>query len=210
MKRRNLSFLIIILISFCTFSQEKNKTQSETHVYKNGKVENGKFICNLFDWQINIPSCFIISTTEKSKERQNDSYSLVEDNTPNNEEITQISNQLISFETDINNLFVATYEPLKGTKRLTLEEHKVFITKTLEQSYSGKIKYEITSRNLKLGKYDFYKIVMLLYGPKTNKLVLTQIFYTAFFNEHSFSATIRFQDDSIGNMLEKNFIESFK
>lgn len=215
MKKIYIPILLIVIQSYC-YSQQKpviksNEDELTIEVKEKGTIENDIYKCNLFDWKIEIPSGFTVIPDERIKQLQDKGYQAMQENATEGKNIRRETNNLISFEKDKYNIFGATYESLEGTKKLSLEEHKQFISKLLEETYSGKgIKVDIVSSDLKLGEHDFYKIVIHLYHPKTNQLILTQEFYTTYINNHLFSANINYTDENSGYVMAYNFIKSFK
>lgn len=215
MKKIQIAILFIVIQSYC-YSQQKpviksNENELTIEVQEKGIIENDIYKCNLFDWKIEIPQGFTIVSEERTKQLEDKGYEAMLKNATEGKNIKRETNNLISFEKNKYNIFNATYESLEGTKKLSLEEHKHFITKLLEETYSGKgIKIDIASSDLKLGEHDFYKIVIHLYHPKTNKLILTQEFYTTYINNHLFSANINYMDENSGDVMTYNFIKSFK
>jgi hypothetical protein len=215
MKKIYIPFLLLISQFYC-YSQQKpviksNVDELTIEVPEKGTIENDIYKCNLFDWKIEIPSGFTVIPDERIKQLQDKGYQAIQENATEGKNIRRETNNLISFEKNKYNIFGATYESLEGTKKLSLEEHKQFTSKLLEETYSGKgIKVDIVSSDLKLGEHDFYKIVIHLYHPKTNQLILTQEFYTTYINNHLFSANMNYTDENSGYVMAYNFIKSFK
>ena len=217
---KNKLIIIILLISTnCIFSQKNDniKTTSNSNtkilidIPENGKIENGKYKCNLFKWEIEIPSDFTITTQERMKQLEKKAYAAIQENTTVGKIVSREPNHLIGFEKDKYTIFVATYQSLEGTKKLSLEEHKNFSAKVVEETYSGKgIKFDLVKNDLKLGVHNFYKIIVHLYHPKTDQLLLTQEIYTAHINDHLFTAAIYYQDEKLGTILSHNFVKSFQ
>lgn len=215
MKKIHIAILLIVTQSYC-YSQQKpviqsNEDELTIEVQEKGTIQNEKYKCNLFDWEIEIPTGFTIIPEEKIKQLEDKGYEAMQENATEGKNIKRETNNLISFEKNKYNIFSVTYESLEGTKKLSLEEHKLFIYKLLEETYSGKgMKVDIVSSDLKLGEHNFYKILIHLYHPKTNKLILTQEFYTTYINDHVFSANINYMDENLGYVMAYNFIKSFK
>jgi hypothetical protein len=213
---------IYLLLPFLIFSQfniysqqnqvvQSNKNELIVEVLEDGKIEDGKYKCNLFNWQIEIPSDFTITSQESIKQLEDKGYAAMQENATEGKNIRRETNNLIGFEKDKYNTFGVTYESLEGTKKLSLEEHKNFIVKLLEETYTGKgVKFDIAKSDLKLGKHIFYKILVHIYHPKTDQLILTQEFYTAYINNHLFSANINYRDENLGYILSYNFVKSFQ
>jgi hypothetical protein len=208
---------ILLLVSpFYSYCQLNSVNQSNTdeltiEVQEKGTIQNEKYKCNLFDWEIEIPPGFTVTPEEKIKLLEDKGYEAMRENATEGKNIKRETNNLISFEKNKYNIFGVTYESLEGTKKLSLEEHKQFVSKLLEETYSGKgIKVDLVSSDLKLGEHNFYKIVIHLYHPKTNQLILTQEFYTTYINNHLFSANLNYMDENLGYVMSYNFIKSFK
>lgn len=215
MKKIFVPFLLLVSQFYC-YSQLNNINHTNTtelivEVQKKGTLQNDKYKCNLFDWEIDIPPGFTVTSEERIKELEDKGYEAIQENAKEGKNIKRETNNLISFEKNKSNLFSVTFESLENTKKLTLEQHKHFISKLLEETYSGKgIKVDIASSDLKLGKHDFYKVLIHLYHPKTNHLILTQEFYASYINNHLFSANINYTDENLGYVMSYNFIKSFK
>lgn len=216
MQKIYFTLLLLNFIPVHCFCQQKqinpsNKNELIIEVLEDGKIEDGKYKCNLFDWQIEIPSDFTITSKERLKELEDKGYEAMKENSSEGKNISRETTTLISFEKDKYNTFSVTYESLKGKKKMSFEEYKSFILKLLEETYSGKgIKYDIAKSDLKLGKYDFNKILIHLYHPKTEELILTQMFYSSYINNHLYTAGVNYQNEDLGSMLNQNFIKSFK
>jgi len=208
-------FFIISLPFNCYCQQDQISSSNHEELiivpFENGKIEDGKYKCNLFDWEIEIPYDFTITSQERIKQLEDKGYAAMQENAAEGKNIKRETNNLIGFEKDRYNTFSVTYEALEGTKKISLEEHKQFIVKLLEETYSGKgIKFDIAQSNLKLRNYDFYKVTVHIYHPKTDQLLLTQEFYTAYINNHLFTTNINSRDENSGNILNYNFMKSFQ
>jgi hypothetical protein len=192
---------LLFLIPFSCFCQQKqinhsNKNEAKKEISADANDKN-----NLLDWQIDIPAGFsIISEGELedldfgSKEGNSD------------KEITT----LISFRKGKQNIFTAAYESLQDKEKITFEEHKSTSLKVLQEMYSKEgIKFDVVNSDLRLGQYDFYKILIHMYS-QTSKLVLTQEIYSSYINNHLFTAVILYEDENLGSILRENFITSFK
>lgn len=209
--------LLIFLISNCVFSQEKaiesnnKETSTVTPVdqTENGKIENNVYTCYRFDWKIKIPINYEITDVKSIEELEKKGY---EATNPNGTTVRQYRPHLIGFGVDKRNTFTASFEPLKGTKITSLEEHKNFMIKLLNDTYSNieTLKFELSSATMKIGNYEFYKIRTKLYDPKTNELLLTQDLYNSFINDNLFSVNINFNNPNVGKLLTDNFISSLE
>ncbi|MEO5776636.1 MAG: hypothetical protein ABIQ27_07005 [Flavobacterium sp.] len=203
MKLKFISFLLIIA-SNSIFSQEKvigsNGTDalnaSTIKVNPNGKIENGTYSCLKFDWNIKIPEGYVL-----------DAATVV---LPNGTVVSQNPTHLIGFEVDKRNTFLSSFESLAGSKITSLEDHKNFIVKLFNDTYSKieTLKFDVSSSNMRIGNYDFYKVQTRLYDSKTDELLLTQDLYNSFINNNLFSVNINYNNPNIGKLLTENFISS--
>jgi len=217
MKKIYLNLLLLTLIplqSFCQLKKVNPSTIKEEVIIadkEDGKIENGKYKCNLFDWQIEIPEGFTITSKERTKELEDKGYEAMKEHSSQGKNISRATTTLISFEKDKYNIFSANYESLVGKKKMTFDEYKAFMLKLLDETYSGKgMKFDIKSSDMKLGKYDFNKIIVHLYHPKTDALILTQEFYSSYINNHLYTAGLNYQDENLGYIMSYNFMKSFK
>lgn len=215
MKNRFLFTLLLSSINIC-FSQVKtvelNRNEILTiEVPENGKLENGVYTCNLFDWKITIPDNYQITDQKRTEELERKGYEATKSANPN-VKINPHPTQLIGFEKDKYTHFKASFESLDGTKKVTLEEHKKFSEQLLSDTYSKikQLKYEISSSDIKLGKYSFYKIVIRIYNPKDDTLLLTQELYNSFINNHLFSVAINYRSLDDGILLNYTFTKSME
>lgn len=214
---------IITVILFSTnniFSQNINEIKTTSNqdseiiidVPENGKVENGYYICNKFDWKIAIPEGYQITDIKRVKELEKKGYDALKKETPNGVVLNPYPNHLIGFEINKYNYFKASFESLEGAKKFTLEEHKKFSEQLLKDTYSKikELKFEITTSDLKIGKRNFYKLQVRLYHAKTDKLLLTQEIYNSYINNNLFSASINYTDENVGLLLNYNFVKSLE
>jgi hypothetical protein len=210
--------IIVLLVSInITFSQEKtvklNRNEILTiDVPENGKVENGIYTCNLFDWKITIPENYKITDVKRTEELENKGYEATKNANPGIK-INPHPTQLIGFEKAKYNTFKSSFESLIGTKKVTLEEHKKFSEQLLSDTYSKikELKFELSSSSdIKLGKYIFYKIQIRLYNAKNDELLLTQELYNTFIDNHLFSVSINYRNEEDGMLLNYTFKKSLK
>ncbi|QBZ98260.1 hypothetical protein [Flavobacterium sangjuense] len=205
--KAKFAFLILLLSSNFIFSQETNDkevlTATPTEETENGKIENSVYTCYRFDWKIKIPMNYVITDVKKVEELQKKGL-------PGGIIAKPTSPHLIGFEVDKRNTFTAAFESLAGSQITSLEEHKNFIIKLMNDTYSNieTLKFDLTSADMKIGKYDFYKVQTRLYDPKTGELLLTQDLYNSFINNNLFSVNINFNNPNIGRLLTDNFISS--
>ena len=166
----------------------------------------------MFDWKIIIPNNYQITDTKRTEELENKGYDAIKKEIPNGVKVNQHPTQLIGFESSKYNYFKSSYESLEGTKKVTLEEHKKFFERLLTDTYSKikELKFESTSSDIKLGKYNFYKIQIRLYNPKNDKLLLTQELYNSFINNHLFSVSINYTNETDGMILNYAFTKSLE
>ena len=211
-----IKFIItILLVSINTiFSQEKIIRTNGNEIItvdnsKNGKVENGVYTCNLFDWKIKIPKNYKISDTKKLEEISAKGDDIIEKNLLDGTKL-QKRNHLIGFELNSQNTFSANFNSLDNNKKMSLEEHKNFVINILKQSY-GQIKnarFEFKTSDIKIGKYQFYKITVDGFSTTNNKLVLSQIYYNTYIKNHVFGVLITYNNAKEGKILEDNFLNS--
>jgi hypothetical protein len=212
-----LKFLFILLIIYSNpiFSQEKKEVikgdELIIEVPENGKLENGIYSCNLFDWKITIPENYKITDIKRTEELENKGYEVAKNANPGIK-VNPHPTQLIGFEKDKYNTFKASYESLVGKKKMTLEEHKTFSEQLLSETYSKikELKFELSSSDIKLGEYSFYKIQIRLYNAKNDKLLLTQELYNTYIDNHLFSVSIGYTNVEDGILLNYTFTKSLE
>lgn len=200
------------------FSQEKvvvsngkeELTVTPVEEAENGKIENNVYICYRFDWKIKIPMNYKITDVKRIEELEKKGYEAIKKELPNGTTIKRHLPHLIGFEVDKRNNFTSSFESLAGTKIVSLEEHKNFMIKLLNDTYSNieTLKFELTSADIKIGKYDFYKVQTKLYDPKTGELLLTQDLYNSFIDNNLFSVNINYNNPNIGRLMTDNFLSS--
>jgi hypothetical protein len=212
--KSKLIFLLLIIFNNPIFSQEKKEVikgdELIIEIPENGKIENGVYICNLFDWKIEIPKGYAITDVKRIEELEKKGYEAIKKEVPKGMEVRQNRPHLIGFEIDKRNNFSSSFETLEGTKKVTLEENKNFVIKLMSDTYSKVegLKFELNKSDLKIGKYDFYNIQVRLYNAKTDELLLTQEFYNSFIDNHLFSVSINYTNENVGMLLNYNFIKS--
>lgn len=213
-----IGFIITLLLASIsvTFSQEKAVKSNGNEILtikapENGKVENGIYTCNLFDWKITIPKNYEITDIERTEELENKGYEATKNANPEIK-ISRHPTPLIGFEKDKYNYFKSSFESLAGKKKMTLEEHKKFSEQLLSDTYSkiNNLKCEISSSDIKMGIYDFYKIQILVYNPTKDKLLLTLELYNSYIDDHLFSASISYTNKEDGILLNYIFKKSLE
>jgi len=209
-------FILLIVFSNPVFSQEKKEVikgdELIIEVPENGKLENGIYSCYVFDWKIEIPDGYQITDIKRIEELEKKGYDALKKEVPEGQQINPHPKHLVGFGIDKRNNFSSNIESLKGTKRVTLEEHKNFGAQLLTDTYSkiSALKFELTKSDIKIGKYDFYKIRVKLYNAKTDELLLTQDLYNSFIKDYLFSANINSSNESVEKLLTDNFLKSLK
>lgn len=209
-------FILLIVLNNPIFSQEKKEVIKGDdliiEVPENGKVENGIYTCNRFNWKISIPAGYKVTDQKRTEELENKGYVALNKEVPNGIKVNKHPTQLIGFEIGKYDYFKSSFESLIGTKKMTLEEHKKFGEQLLRDTYAKikELKFELTSTDLQLGKYSFYKIQVRLYNAKNDKLLLTQELYNSFINEHLFSVSINYTNEEVGMLLNYNFKKSME
>lgn len=201
-----ITFILLLTASNFLFSQEKVIGPND----ENGIVENNIYTCYRFDWKINIPINYEITDVKRIEELENKGYEAVSKELPKGTFVKPRRPHLIGFEVDKRNTFSSTFESLAGTKIVSLEEHKNFIVKLLNDTYANieTLRCESSSANMRIGKYDFYKVQTKLFDAKTGELMLTQDLYNSFINNHLFSVNINYNNPNIGKLLTDNFLSS--
>jgi hypothetical protein len=205
-------FLLLIVLSNPVFSQEKKEViqgdELNAEIPKNGKVVDGVYSCNLFNWKIEIPDGYTVMEIKKIEELEKKGFEATA--VPKGTQIRRNPPHLIAFEKDKKNNFSSSFEPLEGTKKMTLEENKNFVANILSDTYSKipGVKFELIKSDVKIGKYDFYNIEIKLYNATTNKLLVTQEFYNSYINNHLFSVSINYVNEDEGMLLTLNFLKS--
>jgi hypothetical protein len=179
-------------------------------IEENGEIENGFYTCNRFDWQINIPNGYEIRAIEDEQKLEEVGYETVKDQLPEGMTVSKHRPYLIGFGIDDRNFFSASFEPLEGTKKMTLPEHQKFVAKLISDSYAtlNGIKSEQELESKKIGEYDFYVIKEKLYNQKTDELLLTQLIYNTYIKNHLFSVSINYSTEQSGKTLIENFENS--
>jgi hypothetical protein len=159
-----------------------------------------------------IPEGYKITDQKRTQELENKGYEALKKELPNSIKVNQHPTQLIGFEIGKYDYFKSSFESLVGTKKFTLEEHKKFVEQLLRETYSKvkELKFELTTSDIKLGKYNFYKIQIRLYNAKNDKLLLTQELYNSFIDEHLFSVSINYTNEEVGMLLNYTFEKSMK
>lgn len=211
-----LLFIFLLCYTTLVYSQENILNIDPEGIIieevANGRIENNVFICNLFDWKIAIPKNFKVTELSKAEELQNKGFAFIKNNAPEGTVIHSKPQILIGFERNKYNYFSSSYESLKGEKKTTLEDHKIFLVQLLTNTYAKikELKSEIKTSNLNLGSHQFYKITIRLYNTKNDRLVLTQEIYNTFINEHLFSASINYTNEITGMLLYYSLKKSFE
>jgi hypothetical protein len=215
MKYKFIIALFIITVNY-SFSQEKiiKTNGNETITFnpeENGKIENGIYTCNKINWSIKIPEKYAITELTEIEKLEEQGNSQIKKNISEKNSI-QKRIHLIGFSLNNQNTFSAGLNSLKNTKKVTFEEHKKFTTELLKNSFSKieNARFEFNVSDIKIGKYNFYKIKIEGYNTFNNKLVLTQVYYNSFINDYLFGVLINYNSENEGKMLEENFINSLK
>ena len=215
MKLKFISLLLLLFSNFI-FSQEKTISLNDNassnpdvaELPENGKIENNVYTCFRFDWKIKIPESYVVTDVKEIEEVEKKAFEATKNSLPKGTK--QNRPHLIGFGLDKRNTFSSTFEPLAGSKTTSFEEHKNFMIKLLNDTYSKieTLKYDVSSSNMKIGKYDFYRVQTRLYDAKTNELLLTQDLYNSFIDNNLFSVNINYNNPNIGMLLTQNFISS--
>jgi hypothetical protein len=201
MKKTFLLLLTIVLISCNTKSQK---------ITENGTYENGVYTCSKFDWKINVPKEYPIRTIEQEDKLEEVGFEAIKKESIDGIQIKKNPPHLIAFGIDDLNNFSSTFESLKGTKRMSIDEHQRFIAELMSKTYTNikEIEFEKELSTEKIGKYDFYKIKFKLYNEKTESLFLTQVMYNTYISDNLFSAVINYTNEKVNKDLTDNFKNS--
>lgn len=212
MKLKLIFILLLIISSKSIFSQEKVNNTGDllSEASDNGRIENGVYVCNRFDWKIDIPQGYEVTSLKRVEELDKKGFEAIKKELPNGIQIRPNPPHLIGFSMDKRNTFSSTFEPLEGTIKMTLEESKNFIATLLNDTYSKiqGIKFELNKSDLKIGKYDFYKIQVKIYNAKTDELIMTQEVYNCFVQNNLFSSAINYSAENTRQVMTDNFIKS--
>ena len=216
MKQQLIGFLFYITLSssICEAQEKIDAGNAKDEIIQatpNGKVENGYYICDRFNWKILISNEFQIMDPKRMEVLEKKGYEVLKTEVPAGTHINPHPTHLIGFELNKFNYFSASIEPI-GNVKTTIQEHKAFAKKLLEDGYQNLtgLKVEISARDVKLRDYDSYKITVYIYNAKTDLLLLTQEIYNTFIGTDLFSASINYTNTNVGNVLTYNFLNSFK
>ncbi len=201
MKKAILLLLTILLTSCNSYSQE---------VKDNGKIKNGIYTCNRFEWKIKIPNGYEIRSVKDEQDLEEVGYETVSEQMPDGVIVRKNRPYLVGFGLDNRNYFSASLEPLEGTKKMSLPEHQKFIAELITDSYStlNGIKFDQELSNKKIGKYDLYIVKEQIYNEKTDEHLLTQLIYNTYVKNHLFSVSINYTNEQTGKELIDNFEQS--
>lgn len=77
---------------------------------------------------------------------------------------------------------------------MTLPENQKFVAKLISDSYEtiNGVKSKQELENKELGNYNFYIIQGKLYNQKTDELLLTQLIYNTYIDNHLFSVSVNY------------------
>jgi len=200
--KKTILLLLTIILNSCNSNSQGIKD--------NGKIENGIYTCNRFDWKINIPNGYEIRTVKDEQDLEKVGYETVNDQVRDGMTVRKNRPYLIGFGIDEKNYFSASFEPLEGTKKMSLPEHQKFVAKLISDSYAtiNGIKSKQELKYKKIGDYDFYIIKGELYNQKTDELLLTQVIYNTYIKNHLFSVSINYSTEQNGKTLIENFEQS--
>jgi hypothetical protein len=117
---------------------------------------------------------------------------------------------LIGFSLDKKNSFSSNFNPLSEPK-YNLEEAKkasvANLNKILSTIKGAEFKY--TTTDVKIGKYQFFRIKVEGFNSN-NQLLITQIYYNAYVQNHLFGVLITYNNEKEGNVMEANFVSSLE
>ncbi|MEO0038427.1 MAG: hypothetical protein RIQ59_1638 [Bacteroidota bacterium] len=210
-----IKFIITFLLisTNIIFSQEKIiKTNGNEIItvdnVESGKVENGIYTCYMFDWKIKIPENYNVIDTKKLEELERNGNNEITKRTDNVKVQNTIA--LIGFSLDKKNSFSSNFNPLSEPK-YNLEEAKkasvANLNKILSTIKGAEFKY--TTTDVKIGKYQFFRIKVEGFNSN-NQLLITQIYYNAYVQNHLFGVLITYNNEKEGNVMEANFVSSLE
>ena len=209
---RFLLLLLLVSISTQLRSQDKAKGDDEIKIDEpeNGGISNGTYTCNLFDWKIEIPPGYEVTSVRRVEELQRKGYEAAKTSLPNGITVRVNPTHLIGFGIDKRNAFSASFESLAGTKKMNLEQRGDFVAKLLSDTYSKVegLKFDVEKSFVTIGEYNFYKIHVKLYSAKTGEQLLIQDLYNSMVKENLFSASINYTSEEVGKLLTSNFYKS--
>ena len=202
--------LIIFLLLIFSINKSQSQIVLDNYVFENGIVENRTYTCNKFDWKISFPEGTTITSMNRVNELEEKGYEAVKKEVPNGIQVTKNRPHLIGFSFSKYNYFLASFENLSGTVKMTFEEHQKFSSKLMEDTYSKIEQLKVTQSVVydKIGKHNFYIIEAKVFDKKTDKLLLTQLLYNAFIENNLFSVSINYNDHEKGKILIDNFVNS--
>ena len=176
----------------------------------NGTVKDGSYVCNRFDWKINIPKNYTLTKVQELETLEKKGNTELKKNLPHNVTIQNIIH-LIGFYLDSKNTFSASFTPFNN-KEITFEQNEKRNLDLLKQSCSkiNNAKFDFKTSNVKIGKYNFHKIKVAGYNASNNQLVITQIYYNSLIKDHLFGVLISYNNEKEGKLLENNFLNSLK
>jgi hypothetical protein len=117
--KKTILLLLTIILTSCNSNSQRIKD--------NGKIENGIYTCNRFDWEISIPNGYEIRTVKDEQDLEEVGCETVNDQVPDGMTVRKNRPYLVGFGIDEKNYFSASFEPLEGTKKMTLPEHQKFV-----------------------------------------------------------------------------------
>jgi hypothetical protein len=201
--RKTFLILISIFLISCYSKSEK--------ITENGNYENRVYTCNKFDWNIEVPKGYSIRTIQQEDDFEKIGYEALEKETIGGIGIKKNPSHLIAFGIDDLNNFSSTFESLKGTERMSIDEHQKFVANLISKTYSNfkELEFEKELSTENIGKYKFYKIQFKLYSEKTKELFLTQVIYNTYVKDNLFGAAINYSNEKVNKDLTKSFKNSF-
>ncbi|MDW3209107.1 MAG: hypothetical protein R8N23_06065 [Reichenbachiella sp.] len=200
MKNLIIAIQIIILVS-CTSKSEI--------LTENGKIKDGTFYCDKFDWEIDIPEGYTITSLQEKEDLEELGYDAMKTEVPEGYEVRENRPHLIGFEIDEFNSFSSSLEPFGSTK-MSMEEHQKFVSDLLKKTYNElegvKFEQELSTENI--GQRKFYNIKTKLFNQKTDELILTQVILNTKIGADLFSSSINYKSEDVFETLYNNFKKS--
>jgi len=200
MKNLIQTFILILLIS-CTPKSEI--------ITKNGKIKGRTFYCDKFDWSIDIPEGYIVTSLQEKEDIEELGYNAMIDEIPERYEVRENRPHLIGFEIDEFNGFSSSLEPF-GSTNMSMEEHQKFVSNLIKKTYSKlegiTFEQELSTENI--GKRKFYNVKTKIFNQETNELILTQVILNTKIDSGLFSSSINYKSEDVFEKLYDNFKKS--
>ncbi|MEM6297120.1 MAG: hypothetical protein AAF740_00350 [Bacteroidota bacterium] len=198
------NIVIVIQIIFLVSCASKSEILTE-----NGKIKDGTFYCDKFDWNIDIPEGYTVTNLQAKEDLEELGYDAMKTEVPEGYEIRENRPHLIGFELDEFNSFSSSLEPFESNK-MSMEEHQKFVSSLLKNTYDKlegvKFEQELSTENI--GQRRFYIVKVKLFKQKTDELVFTQVLFDTKIGTDLFSSSIDYTSEEVFEVLYNNFKKS--